>query len=112
MSRRTLSRAMALWLRRPIGVLYFLAGGLGCLAALVHQEPAPLLALILLGGSLIMLALDIQTVRKPTKPRSRPPVLAVRTASGLRTFPPATAAQVRKSLQLRRQRENADKARE
>lgn len=112
MNRRTLSRAMALWFRRPIGVLYFLAGGLGCLAALVHQEPVPLLALILLGGALIMLALDIQTARQVPKPRARPPVLAVRTKGGLRTFPPATAAQVRKSLQIRRQRENADKARE
>lgn len=94
MSRRTGHRAMALWLRRPIGVLYFLAGGLGCLAALVQQEPVPLLALILLGGALIMLALDWQTARRPV--------------SSIRTYGVLTEAQVRKARQLERQRDNAE----
>ena len=101
---------MALWLRRPIGVLYFLAGGLGCLAALVHQEPVPLLALILLGGALIMLALDWQTARREpaARPRMqvRPSILGRRPVSSIRTYGVLTDAQVRKARQLARQRDN------
>lgn len=101
---------MSSWLRRPIGVLYFLAGGLGCLAALVHQEPVPLLALILLGGALIMLALDWQTARREpaARPRPRQGILARRPVSSIRTYGVLTEAQVRKARQLERQRDNAE----
>jgi len=109
-SRRNWTRAMALWLRRPIGVLYFLAGGLGCLAALLHQEPVPLLALILLGGALLMLALDWQTARREpaARPRPRPGILARRPVNSIRTYGVLSAAQVRKARQLERRRDNAE----
>lgn len=101
---------MSLWLRRPIGVLYFLAGGLGCLAALLHQEPVPLLALILLGGALIMLALDWQTARREpaARPRPRPGILARRPVSSIRAYGVLTEVQERKARQLERRRDNAE----